>query len=409
MALLVRTLGRGNYLTARMTEAAKLHFTPGKTFRRISTVQDNRESCVKMGGKSKFRGVYWESRSEAWQARISSERRKKIYLGSFADAVTAAQFFDCAAFQLRGLGGFRNFPERVPSQGELDKAQERIDASRSRRKTSQYHGVYFDRAKEKWHARITVDKHLHNLGRFKFEAEAASAYDVALRATLPCRATLLLNVNFQQDADYFGRVTSWQDEPIPCNRSSRFFGVCWSRRDGKFLAYICQQHLGLFALEIEAAQHFDRASLAQGGRSNFHPSVYGLPKHPDSKQPSATNSFSPSSSSWVFRRCVAEQQPRAHKAAAAGGNDGTKLQTDAALWQVYLAAERRQRESRPSNAGEWLFRPGDIIDVRRWEDGNVSGQQSVYSVTDGEAIRAEHLADSLSRRLDSTMDVEVDQ
>lgn len=54
------------------------------------------------------------------------------------------------------------------------------------------------------------------------------------------------------------RVSWWY------GKTSRFKGVCWNRRDGKWMAYIYVNwkmiRLGSFENEIDAAQHYDEAA-----------------------------------------------------------------------------------------------------------------------------------------------------
>ncbi len=45
--------------------------------------------------------------------------------------------------------------------------------------SSKFKGVYWDKSKAKWHARIVLDKKHKSLGRFASELEAALAYDFA--------------------------------------------------------------------------------------------------------------------------------------------------------------------------------------------------------------------------------------
>jgi hypothetical protein len=55
----------------------------------------------------------------------------------------------------------------------------RIADQRRAGTTSQYKGVYLDRARSKWGATIHVDGHTRSLGRFPSEQAAAAAYDRA--------------------------------------------------------------------------------------------------------------------------------------------------------------------------------------------------------------------------------------
>ncbi|CAJ1416435.1 unnamed protein product [Effrenium voratum] len=113
------------------------------------------------------------------------------------------------------------------------------------------------------------------LGTFPSEMEAAIAVDQWLRKRCRARAGLLKKLNFLQDSDYFCHH-SWQDEVSPAGKTSRFLGVYWGKAKGKFVAKVFGRYLGLFDSELTAALAFDAASLAEGGRTNFHPYNYVL-------------------------------------------------------------------------------------------------------------------------------------
>lgn len=47
--------------------------------------------------------------------------------------------------------------------------------------------------------------------------------------------------------------------------SSRFRGVKWNKRNGVWMAQLCQKHLGSFAVEEDAAEAYDRAAAERYG------------------------------------------------------------------------------------------------------------------------------------------------
>jgi hypothetical protein len=63
--------------------------------------------------------------------------------------------------------------------------------------TSRFKGVTWDRSRSKWQAKITVDQHCKNLGRFDSEEDAARAYDAAAVAHWGAFARL----NFPNDGE----------------------------------------------------------------------------------------------------------------------------------------------------------------------------------------------------------------
>ena len=106
------------------------------------------------------------------------------------------------------------------------------------------------------------------------ELEAAQKYDDAVRRSGAPRAFKLRSLNFRRADDYFCEAT-WHDDPTPEGAHSRFIGVHWDRRHGKFQARWQRKSLGYFASELEAAHKFDEHSLKVNGPTNFRPPSNG--------------------------------------------------------------------------------------------------------------------------------------
>jgi hypothetical protein len=58
---------------------------------------------------SGYRGVFWYAERRKWGALIVA-RRKRKFLGLYADAVDAARAYDAAAIELHGEFASLNFP-----------------------------------------------------------------------------------------------------------------------------------------------------------------------------------------------------------------------------------------------------------------------------------------------------------
>ncbi|CAE7233264.1 ANT [Symbiodinium natans] len=194
--------------------------------------------------------------------------RKKHHLGLFEDEIAAAARHDAARVALRGPGSQKNFPKKLPTEHELLEVQVRLA---TRPKASSYSGVYPKGSG--WVARIKKNGTSLHLGSFADELDAAKAYDAALRSeTLgpTPRSQKLASLNFLEESDFFSEC-SWQDEPIPAGKTSRFMGVYYHAAAQKYCAKAGGKHLGTFATELQAARAFDAASLAGAGRTNFAP------------------------------------------------------------------------------------------------------------------------------------------
>merc|ERR1712194_644887 len=123
-------------------------------------------------------------------------------------------------------------------------------------------GVAWHAPLEKWDVRVQdpVSGRSLRLGFFVHEKDAIDIRE--------CAYTLL------HGSDYFD-IQTWEQEPIPEGKTSRFLGV--RGRRGKCMALTLKtgRSLGVFASELEAAASFDKASLAEDGPTNFHPRTSG--------------------------------------------------------------------------------------------------------------------------------------
>jgi hypothetical protein len=83
-----------------------------RNLRVCTRAQNSMNSRGRSGTSSRFKGVFWDSRSRKWAAVIGC-RGKAVHLGSFDDEIEAARAYDRKARQLFGKYAYLNFPEEV--------------------------------------------------------------------------------------------------------------------------------------------------------------------------------------------------------------------------------------------------------------------------------------------------------
>ena len=219
--------------------------------------------------QSTYVGVHWHSGAAKWAAAIRDPFKGKRHLGIFDSEKEAAQAFDAAVYTSRGPYAHRNFSRSIPAKHDLDQMQEILQEPK--RKTSAYTGV--SRKGAKWQVHLTLSDGLQTTRQFDNEEAAAQFYDEFLRSASVHRSKLLAKLNFLQPCDFFSEDT-WEDEPIPEGKSSRFLGVSGMRNKYRARTLGKSKHLGMFTTELEAARAFDAAAVATNGRTNFRPPIF---------------------------------------------------------------------------------------------------------------------------------------
>ncbi|CAE8684953.1 unnamed protein product, partial [Polarella glacialis] len=197
-------------------------------------------------------------------------------IGVFEDALEAAAAYDCAELVLRGDAATTNFDPKNYGQSALEAMELLIAQRRSRQYSSQYNGVNLDKNTGQFKARCSGGSGLTAyIGSFSDEVLAAQAHDTALRGKLGVpRSRLLRSLNFPQTSDYFN-LDSWEQEPIPPDRTSRFLNV-YREKSGMFQAQFGTRCIARSDSELETAQAYDRAALLRGETTNFPAELYTL-------------------------------------------------------------------------------------------------------------------------------------
>eukprot|EP00434_Breviolum_minutum_P000754 symbB.v1.2.000667.t1/scaffold35.1/size400642/11 len=218
---------------------------------------------------SKYAGVTWHPRVLRWQVHITDpDTNEPLSLGLFYAERDAAQAYDCAMVALEGEAAAVNFPWKKYQKSAIEYADRNIFDDWAPRPSARFSGVYKTRNSKLWKAEIELFGKKQFLGSFEDEEEAARAVDSSIRVTGADKATQLRMLNFVDEGDYFTDL--WDEERAPRGASSRFLGVTYHQPSGFFLARLGRRHLGLFEEEDEAARAFDKASRAEGGRTNFN-------------------------------------------------------------------------------------------------------------------------------------------
>lgn len=140
---------------------------------RISTRNQNARNLRRHKQfSSRFKGVSWNNDRQSWDAGITVNSCG-VYLGQFYSEIQAAQAYNEAA--LKYFGEYASLNEITESTS--DNIAKRQGKAYSTARTSQYLGVSFCKARQKWTAEIQVNNKRFRLGGFETEEAAAIAYD----------------------------------------------------------------------------------------------------------------------------------------------------------------------------------------------------------------------------------------
>ena len=243
---------------------------------------------------SRYRGVWWEAARSRWAAGVydPGPPRRMVRIAHFDHERDAALARDRVVLLLGGPGVRTNFPKRALRPASIEAIRKELKASRKRRRTSRYHGVYL-RARTKgdraWCAEATLSGRLMYLGNWPTERAAAEAHDRAVlhyrgdRGSLnfPARAALL------RPADVH-RLRAESRRLWKATTTSRYRGVIWVKKLQCWRARIGVaeklHHLGLFSEEEEAARTYDRAAKkAFGDRATLNLREPCAPGRPGAK------------------------------------------------------------------------------------------------------------------------------
>ncbi len=113
---------------------------------------------------------------------------------------------------------------------------QRENASKDRKGgTSEFIGVHWHKKSCKWYSAINFKSRVIHLGSFDLEIDAAKAYQKALGE---------LNAGLDLNDVY----------PIGRKNASKYYGVCWVKKERKWKATYKRKYIGSFNTELEAHQ-----------------------------------------------------------------------------------------------------------------------------------------------------------
>jgi hypothetical protein len=164
---------------------------------------------------SGFRGEDWNVYSQRWSDRIRS-RDEKECLRSFGDEYdkeAAAWAYDKSAIEQDPLDQLNFDDYNLPS----------ASAPASKRESSRFRGVGWNKKSSKWRARLTVQGVKKSLGWFNDEEAAARAYD---------KAAIVHGLLDQLNFDDYEHPRTASASPSPQRDISRFQGVSWHKTSG---------------------------------------------------------------------------------------------------------------------------------------------------------------------------------
>lgn len=144
--------------------------------RDVTNRQNLQNSREHLGSTSAYKGVYWFAEKARWRAAIKVNGRT-VWLGDFAEEITAARAYDVAAAHHFGQYARFNLATSVREAANWDAPDHRAELGLS----SKYWGVSLNKSTGKWVAYLTHNRKRINLGTFSDEREAALVRDEALR------------------------------------------------------------------------------------------------------------------------------------------------------------------------------------------------------------------------------------
>jgi hypothetical protein len=154
--------------------SAQTNFPKGETLSPRALYRRNLHSSFERGERTSiYEGVYLKG--GRWTCSLKFDNKQK-QIGYFASELEAAQAYDACARYYLPAGSFTNFEGTEARDVQFYKRR------KTRKGTSKFIGVKWEKRQEKWVGTLSVDGTRKRLGSFALEEDAARAYDDARAA-----------------------------------------------------------------------------------------------------------------------------------------------------------------------------------------------------------------------------------
>jgi HNH endonuclease/AP2 domain len=140
-----------------------------ENLRYCTSAQNARNSGPHHDGKSKYKGVLWNSVKGKWQTAINWKDFRRD-LGYFDSEDDAARMYDAAAFDLDPQFAYLNFPDELPRKMNARLFKRRCGEGM----TSQYRGVFWNKQSGRWRARMMKDGKIYEAGNTRMSVPLLS-------------------------------------------------------------------------------------------------------------------------------------------------------------------------------------------------------------------------------------------
>jgi hypothetical protein len=219
-----------------------------------------------------FKGVFWNKEKNKWRVCLK-QNYKEMFLGYYDNEIDGAKMYNDYALYLNqtfktnySINEIENY---VPNPRDVIlETQEEINAG----KVSLFNGVSFDKRRNHYIVSIKYKSKTYYLGNNKDEVECAKLYN---QQALYFNNTYGTDYVLNEIPNYITvpkNIVEAINTKKMSNKSSQYHGVTLSKQHNKYKALLVfnkkQLHLGFFAIEMEAAQAYNKKALELNEKYN---------------------------------------------------------------------------------------------------------------------------------------------